>query len=202
MMGYDSMVQTAKLDRREVVKRLVRDRRDLLVVTSLGSPTYDLAAAGDHDRNFYLWGAMGGAVALGLGLALAQPNVPVLVLVGDGEALMGMGAFATVALQRPLNLSVVVLDNGLYGETGSQRSHTASGTDLARVAAACAIAETVVIEQAEQVEGLAERVNTIGGGPMIAVVKIGGEDKPRCLPTRDGVLLKTRVRAALGFASL
>jgi len=108
-----------KLDRREVVMRLLRDRRDLIAVSSLGSPTYDLAAAGDHDRNFYLWGAMGGAVPLALGLALAQPNVPIAVFIGDGEALMSIGSFATLALQQPTNLSIVILDNGLYGETGA-----------------------------------------------------------------------------------
>ena len=53
---------------------LVADRGDdLLVVPGLGSTTWDLAAAGDDPRNFYLWGAMGGAAMIGLGLALAQP---------------------------------------------------------------------------------------------------------------------------------
>ncbi|WP_436784627.1 thiamine pyrophosphate-dependent enzyme, partial [Streptomyces sp. URMC 126] len=90
---------------------LLRDRGDLLVVTGLGSPTYDVAAAGDHPRNFYLWGAMGGAAMVGLGLALAQPTTPVLVVTGDGEMLMGLGGLATIAAKNPPNLSVAVLDN-------------------------------------------------------------------------------------------
>ena len=91
----------AALDRRAVVARLLRDRTDLLVVSGLGAPSYDVAAAGDHPRNFCLWGAMGGAAVMGLGLALAQPDVPVAVITGDGETLMGLGAFATIALQAP-----------------------------------------------------------------------------------------------------
>jgi thiamine pyrophosphate-dependent acetolactate synthase large subunit-like protein len=196
-------MRPAGLDRRDVVARLVRERGDLLVVSSLGSPTYDLAAAGEHDRNFYLWGAMGGAAVMGLGLALAQPRVPVLVLAGDGECLMGMGSFATIAVQRPPNLSVVVLDNGLYGETGNQRSHTSGGvTDLAAVAAGCGIAETMTVADAAGLEVLAGRVSRLGNGPLVAVVRIDGEEKPRCLPSRDGVLAKTRMRASLGLASM
>ena len=174
-----------------------------MAIASLGSPTYDRAAAGEHDRNFYLWGAMGGAVVMGLGLALAQPALPVLVLVGDGECLMGLGSFATVALQRPPNLSVVVLDNGLYGETGAQRSHTAGGlVDLAAVAQGCGIAETLTVAAEAGLAGLAERVNRVGAGPLVAVVRIDGEEKPRCLPSRDGIQNKALLRRALGFGSM
>ena len=88
------------LDRRVAVARLLEDRRDLLVISGLGSPTYDVAAAGDHERNFYLWGAMGGAAMVGLGLALAQPRTPVLVVTGDGELLMGLGSLATIGAQK------------------------------------------------------------------------------------------------------
>jgi thiamine pyrophosphate-dependent acetolactate synthase large subunit-like protein len=190
------------LDRREVVASLVRDRRDLIVISSLGSPTYDLAAVGDHVRNFYLWGAMGGAAQVGLGLALAQPDIPVAVIAGDGEALMGLGGFATIALQRPANLSVVILDNGRYGETGAQLSHTSGATSLAAVAAACGISDSRVIEHQTDVDALAKRLHVVGAGPTVAVVKITGEDKPRCLPSRDGVWLKGRLRAELGFETM
>lgn len=119
------------LDRRAAVASLLQDRGPLLVVTGLGSPTYDVFAAGDHDANFYLWGAMGGAAVMGLGLAMAQPARPVAVITGDGEALMGVGGLLTVAVARPANLTIVVLDNGHFGETGMQASHTAHGVDLA-----------------------------------------------------------------------
>ena len=127
------------LERRDFVRRLLAERGDLLVVTGLGSPTYDVAAAGDHALNFYLWGAMGGAAMIGLGLALARPDRPVAVITGDGEMLMGLGSLATIAVKRPKNLSIVVLDNRRYGETGMQASHTEAGVDLVAMARACGI---------------------------------------------------------------
>ena len=120
------------LERRAVVARLLRDRDGLLVVTGLGSPSYDVHAAGDHDGNFYLWGAMGAAALVGLGLAQAKPDRTVMVVTGDGEQLMGLGGLATIAIAAPANLVIVVLDNGHYGETGMQRSHTGLGIDLRR----------------------------------------------------------------------
>jgi len=193
---------TVTFDRREVVARLLRDRRDLVAVSSLGSATYDVAAAGDHDRNFYLWGAMGGAIPLALGLALAQPEIPIAALVGDGEALMAMGSFATVALQHPANLSIVILDNERYGETGGQLSHTASGVDLAGIARACGVLDSFVVTKERELEALAIRINAVSSGPTVAVVKIESAEKPRFLPSRDGVLLKTRLRAALGLEQM
>jgi thiamine pyrophosphate-dependent acetolactate synthase large subunit-like protein len=196
------VANTQKLDRRDAVRRIVRDRASTLIVASLGAPSYDLAAAGDHERNFYLWGAMGGAAMVGLGLALAQRETPVIVLTGDGEALMGLGGFATIAVQQPPNLSVIVLDNELYGETGSQRSHTAWSTDLAAVAKACGIADARQIERDSQLQDLTLQIHQVRAAPLVAVVKVGGEEKIRCLPSRDGVMLKGRLREALGFETM
>src|ERR1700691_3973794 len=122
------------LDRRDLVRQLLVDRGDLLVVSGLGSATYDVAAAGDHPLNFYLWGAMGGAAMIGLGLALARPQKRVAVLTGDGDMLMGLGSLATIGVKQPNNLAVVVLNNAHYGETGMQPSHTSAGVDLTAVA--------------------------------------------------------------------
>ena len=126
-------MQTPLLHRRDVVAALVQDRGDMLVVSGLGSPTYDLMAAGDHDLNYYLWGAMGGAAMIGLGLARTNPDRSVLVVTGDGEMLMGMGSFATIAVQAPKNLTIAILDNGYYGETGMQLSHSGRGVKLEMV---------------------------------------------------------------------
>jgi len=121
-------MQASGLDRRAVVKRLLFDRGDLLVVAGLGAPAWDVAAAGDHPLDFPLWGAMGGAAMVGLGLALAQPSRKVLVITGDGEMLMGLGSLATIGAQHPRNLRIIVLDNERYGETGQQHTHTALPT--------------------------------------------------------------------------
>src|SRR5436189_564123 len=108
-------------ERRAAMATLLANRpEDLFVVPGVGSCTWDAFAAGDDDRNFYLWGAMGGAAMIGLGLALAKPQIRVAVVTGDGEMLMGLGSLATIGVQRPHNLAIVVFDNGLYGETAGQ----------------------------------------------------------------------------------
>jgi thiamine pyrophosphate-dependent acetolactate synthase large subunit-like protein len=190
---------TMGLDRREVVRELMKDRGDLVVIAGLGSPGYDLFAAGDHDGNFYLWGAMGGAAMMGLGLAFAQRNRPVLVLTGDGEQLMGLGSLATVAAQKPENLSIVVLDNGHYAETGMQKSHTGLGIDLHRMAEAAGFKAREVVAM-QEVAALRREIAQATGGPRFATIRISAEDTPRALSERDGVFQKTRFRTHLGIA--
>jgi len=186
------------LRRREVVRELLKDRGDLLVVTGLGSACYDTAAAGDHPHNFYLWGAMGSAGMVGLGLALAQPQRRVLVITGDGEILMGLGSLATIGMQRPRNLAVAVLDNGHYAETGMQRSHTNYGTSLQAVATGCGIGTALEIRTMQHVEALRALLHR-GAGPVFASIRVSPEEDPRVLPPRDGVFLKLRFRRQLGF---
>jgi thiamine pyrophosphate-dependent acetolactate synthase large subunit-like protein len=189
-----------RFDRRAAVARLLAGRQDLLVVSGLGSPTYDVAAAGDHALNFYLWGAMGGAAMVGLGLALAQPRRPVLVVTGDGELLMGLGSLATIAAQNPGNLAIAVLDNEAYGETGGQKSHTAHGTDLAAVARGCGIGDSRIIVEEGDLRSFAGRIHRIEQSSAVGVLKISqGEDK-RVLPSRDAAFLKDRFRMALRIA--
>jgi thiamine pyrophosphate-dependent acetolactate synthase large subunit-like protein len=191
----------ASIDRRQFVARLLAACPRALVVTGLGSSSYDVFAAGDRPENFYLWGAMGGAAVVGLGLALAQPKRSVLVITGDGEQLMGLGALSTIGAQKPDNLSVVVLDNGHFGETGMQRSHTSLGTSLAAVARGCGITNVDEIHEIAALESLAERVNS-RKGCTLAQVFVQADELPRALPPRDGVHVKNRFREKLGFAPL
>ena len=182
------------LDRRAVVATLLRDPGDLLVVTGLGSTSYDAGAAGDRPLNFYLWGAMGGAAMIGLGLALAQPARHVLVITGDGEMLMGLGSLASISAIRPANLAIAVMDNGRFGETGHQPSHTALGTELAAVAAACGGPATLTVADMAGVTALAPRLRREA---LFAVVRISPAEVPRHLPPRDGARLAGRFREAL-----
>jgi thiamine pyrophosphate-dependent acetolactate synthase large subunit-like protein len=187
------------LDRREFVRELLLDRNGLLVVTGLGSPTYDAAACGDHPLNFYLWGAMGCAAMVGLGLALAQPRRRVLVLTGDGEALMGLGSLATIGVKQPSNLVIIVLDNQHYGETGMQPSHTRAGIDLAAVAKACRFADALHVSDIGATTRIRELVHR-GRGPILVQARISSEDAPRVMPMRDGHAIKLRFMEALrGF---
>ena len=178
------------------MKSILRDRGDLLVVAGLGASAWDVAATGDHQLDFPLWGAMGGAAMVGLGLALAQPSRKVLVISGDGEMLMGMGSLATIATQRARNLRIVVLDNERYGETGQQLTHTASGTDLAAVALGCGFPHARALRRKSEIEELRSDIRGLDD-LIFAVVKVALTDDPLVLPPRDGAFLKNRMRAAL-----
>jgi thiamine pyrophosphate-dependent acetolactate synthase large subunit-like protein len=190
------MEEEDKLPRRATVARILADRGDMLVVTGLGSPTYDCAAVGDHPLNFYLWGAMGSAVTVGLGLALAQPKRRVLVITGDGEMLMGLGGLATVGAKKPDNLAVVVVDNERYGETGMQPTHTSAGVDLAGVAQSSGFLSTATVRRAVEFDDAVSLLRT-AKGPVLVVLKVSSARDPLVLPPWDGAVLKSRFRQAL-----
>jgi len=186
-----------RLDRRAAIRVLLAERGDLMVVTGLGSTTYDAASVADDERNFYLWGAMGGAAMVGLGLAIARPDRPVLVVTGDGDTLMGLGALATIGVQAPPNLALAVFDNGRYAETGMQPSHTDSAVDLIGVARSCGIAAAFDIADEAALGEFAGRVQR-KEQTLFACIAIHADEPPRVLPPRDGVLLKNRFRRASG----
>lgn len=184
------------LDRRKVVARILKDRGDALLVTGLGAPTWDAAAVGDHPNNFYLWGGMGGAVMTGLGLAMAQPKRRVLVITGDGEMLMGLGGLATVAVQKPANLGICIIDNQRYGETGMQETHTEFGVDLPAMARGAGIAETALVHTAKELEAAIARLYD-ARGPVFVNVKVTPAAQPMVLPLRDGPSIQHRFRDAV-----
>ena len=184
------------LHRREVVKDLLAERRDALVVAGLGSTAWDCTAAGDSPLTFPLWGAMGAAAMVGLGLAIAQPARRVLVVTGDGEMLMGLGSLATIGVQAPRNLALAVIDNERYGETGMQATHTAHGVDLAAVALGCGFASASAAREQEELEAARAKLLT-GDGPVLVQFKVVAEKLPLVLPPHDGVVLRDRFRLAL-----
>jgi len=181
------------LHRRDVVKKLLEKRGDLLVIAGLGSTTWDITAAGDSDLSFPTWGAMGQAAMMGLGLALAQPKRRVLVITGDGEMLMGLGSLATIGVQQPANLTLAVIDNERYGETGMQTTHTASGVDLAAIAKACGFRTSKVVSKNVPFRDIVHKT----AGPNFLQIKVIAEKLLLVLPPQDGVLLKDRFRRAL-----
>lgn len=186
------------LDRRELVARLVARRGPALLLAGLGSPAWDLAAAGDHPQHVYLWGGMGGAFASGLGLALARPERRIVVLTGDGEALMGLSSLATIAAAKPGNLALLVLDNAAYGETGGQPTATAAGVDLAGMAAAAGFAATLRLDRPELVDP-ALSLLLDRPGPVLVQARVDRRPQPLVLPPKDAVLQKLRLRGALGL---
>ena len=184
------------LNRRQVVAKILENRGSLLVISGLGAPTWDVAAVGDHQNNFYLWGAMGGAVLAGLGLALAQPKRRILVITGDGEMLMGLGGLATVAVQKPSNFAVCIIDNQRYGETGMQETHTHYGVDLAQIALGAGFRSAQIVYNNNQ---LIKSIPILyeETGPVLVNIKVRDEPLPMTLPPRDGPLLKHRFREKL-----
>ncbi len=131
-----SNLPDAVLDRRQAVPALIDRPQDFLIVTGLAGAAQELSAmTGNTPNLFAMGGAMGAALMTALGLALAQPKKKVLCVTGDGDLLMSVGGLATIALQNPSNLTVICVDNGHYGETGNQESHTGLGVRLDTIAA-------------------------------------------------------------------
>jgi thiamine pyrophosphate-dependent acetolactate synthase large subunit-like protein len=185
------------IGRRDAIAEVLKDRPDnLLVISGLGSPTYDVAAAGDVAQNFYLWGAMGGAAAMGLGLAQARPDARVLVITGDGEMLMGLGSLATLGAKAPTNLAILVIDNEAFGETGGQTSHTGKTTNLAAVALACGFRQVATAHKQADLAGVKQLVLE-DAGPVLGVIKTGSDELPRVLPERDGHIIRNTFKTAL-----
>lgn len=182
--------------RRPLVAKLLAERDDALVVTGLGSPTYDVAAAGDRAENFYLWGAMGLAAMTGLGLAMAQPERRVLVVTGDGEMLMGAGSLAGIAGAAPANLAILVLDNESFGETGRQSGLSGGRTEIAAMAKACGFADSLTLHQEDQLSAAGELLWR-AAGPTMVVAKVALDREPPVLPSLDGAFLTLRMRERL-----
>jgi thiamine pyrophosphate-dependent acetolactate synthase large subunit-like protein len=184
------------LDRRKVVAQILEQRGNALIMPGLGAPTWDCAAVDDHPLTFYSWGGMGGCAMMGLGLALAQPKRRVLVITGDGELLMGLGSLATIGVEGPRNLAVIVIDNEHYGETGMQPTHTRHGVDLPAMARAAGFKSAGTVYTAQQLKAWIPRLHR-QPGPLFCTIKVTTAPAPLVLPVREGTALKHRFREAL-----
>jgi thiamine pyrophosphate-dependent acetolactate synthase large subunit-like protein len=188
-----------EIDRTRAIARILSRRQDQLIVTGLGEPCTDVGRLEDRALNFYVGGAMGMATPVGLGLAIAQPTRAVVVVTGDAELMMNIGVLATIGVQQPRNLSIFVMDNEEFGETGRQRSHTGLGVDIAGIAKACGIADAITVRQEAELDGIAARTNAMSG-PYLAVIKIKpgkAEGKPFAKGIRSGEAVKAAFRQAL-----
>ena len=184
------------LDRRSAVPALIGRHEDFLIVAGLAGTSRDVAALTRDGAHIYsMAGAMGGACAMGLGLALARRDKRVLVVTGDGELLMNLGTLATIAVLDPPNLSVIVVDNGHYGETGYQKSHTSLGVDLEKVAAGSGIKRTRTIDTEA---GIAEGTRLIreGNGTAFVLLRVNLTEPPSFKRDLNPATCRTRFRAA------
>jgi len=185
------------LDRRQAVPALIGRHEDFLIVAGLAGTAKDVAAL-THDgaHTYALAGAMGGAAMIGLGLALARRDRRVVVLTGDGELLMNVGALATIAVMNPPNLAIVCVDNGHYGETGYQKSHTSLGVDLEKIAAGAGIKLTRTIEDAADLAAGARLIREANAAAFV-LLRVAPTDPPRFKRIMDPAFCRDRFRAAL-----
>jgi phosphonopyruvate decarboxylase len=185
------------LDRRKAVPQLIGDPNDFLIIAGLAGTAKDAAHLCEPNANYYACaGAMGGATAMGLGLALAQPSRRVLVLTGDGDLLMNVGTLATAAIMNPPNLSIICVDNGHYGETGYQKSHTALGVDLAAIAAGSGMKAVCAVIQESDIAQAAALIRQMDGTSFV-LLKVKPTDPPKVRRPLDAAWTKYRFRHAL-----
>lgn len=189
------------LDRRDFVSRLLKDRGDLMVLTGLGTATFDVASQGDNPLNFYIWSGMGCTAMVGLGLALARPDRRIAAITGDGDVLMALGSLATIAAKQPKNLSIVCIDNAVYAATGMQPTATGAGCDLAATARSCGFTHVVAPTDPAEADMLRPLLHK-GDGPLFIHVRVGMQQHERIVPTRDGYGMKQRFLAASGKQAL
>ena len=185
------------LERSEAVPELIGNHEDFLIVAGLGGTASDVGAVtGDSANVFSLGGAMGAPSMIGLGLALARPDKRVLVVTGDGDLLMSVGSLATIAVVNPPNLAILCVDNGHYGETGWQQSHTSLGVDLEKMAAGAGIKRTHTVgTQADIAEGA--RILREGNGTAFVLLRVKPTEPAEFKRNFDAAFCRDRFRRAL-----
>ena len=186
------------IDRRPFVQKILKDRKDnLRVVSGIGTSTWDIMSAGDNLGNFGFIGAMGQSIPFALGLAKAQPKLRVLLFTGDGDTLMSLGSLATIANHPVSNLTVIVLDNESYVETGSQPTATAGKTDLELVAKGSGISNSYTVNSEDDYDKI---INTVYNeeGPSLIVIKCQAKATPLVFPhSFDGAVSINRFMSSI-----
>jgi phosphonopyruvate decarboxylase len=185
------------LDRAEAVPRLIGRHEDFLIVAGLGGTASDVGAVtGDAAHVYSLGGAMGAPCMIGLGLALARPDRRVLVVTGDGDLLMSLGSLAAIAVIDPPNLAIICVDNGHYGETGWQQSHTSLGVDLEKIAIGSGIRRTCTVAAEGDIAAGARMIRE-GNGTSFVLLRVKPTEPPAFKRNFDASMMRDRFKAAL-----
>jgi phosphonopyruvate decarboxylase len=197
MADNKNTTPTFEMDRQKAVPALIGNHEDFLIVSGLAGTSKDMASLSGDAANLYtMAGAMGAAASMGLGLALAQPEKRVLVITGDGELLMNVGTLATISVLNPPNLSIVWVDNGYYGETGYQKSHTSRGVDLEQMAIGAGIKMTCTIEHEEDLAD-GSRLLRETNGTSFVLLRVNPEEPPAVKRLLEPAAARSRFRTAL-----
>lgn len=168
------------LDRKVALPKLIGDTNRFLIISGLAGPAKDIGYLTQESPNTFLFGgAMGGAMPTALGLAVSRPNERVLCVTGDGDLLMSMGSLATIASVKPKNLIIICIDNGLYQETGGQKSHTGLGVDLSKVAEGCGIPNVLSIVNEQELNKGSLLIDNNLDGPIFILLKVSEKKPPQ-----------------------
>jgi len=188
---------TKVMNRFDVTSRLIAKlKHEEAVIGGIGNTNFDLWAAGHRPQNFYMLGSMGLAFPIALGVALAQPDRRVFALEGDGSLLMQLGALSTIAMLKPKNLIMIVMDNGIYQITGAQPTPAAHVADIVGIATASGLARSSWAADEEDFERLVDEAMS-AAEPSLIAVRI--DDKPGVgITRRDPVQIRERFMHGLG----
>ena len=168
------------LDRKLALPKLIGDTNRFLIISGLAGPAKDIGYLTQESPNTFLFGgAMGGAMPTALGLAVSRPSDRVLCVTGDGDLLMSMGSLATIASVKPKNLIIICIDNGLYQETGGQKSHTGLGVNLSKVAEGCGIPNVLRIVNEQELNKGSLLIDNNLDGPIFILLKVSEEKPPQ-----------------------
>jgi thiamine pyrophosphate-dependent acetolactate synthase large subunit-like protein len=188
---------TKVMNRFDLTSKLVAKlKHEEAVIGGIGNTNFDLWAAGHRPQNFYMLGSMGLTLPIALGVALAQPKRRIFALEGDGSLLMQLGCLSTIATLRPKNLTMVVMDNGIYQITGAQPTPASGVADIVAIAIGSGLADSAWAADEEDFERLIDQSLT-ATGPTLIGVRI--DDKPGTGTTRrDPVQIRERFMLGLG----
>jgi thiamine pyrophosphate-dependent acetolactate synthase large subunit-like protein len=188
---------TKVMNRSDLTKRLVaRLKNEEAVIGGIGNTNFDLWSAGHRPQNFYMLGSMGLAFPIALGAALAQPTRRIFALEGDGSLLMQLGCLTTIAALAPKNLTMIVMDNGMYQITGAQPTPAVAVSDIVAIAAGCGLGQSTWAADEDDFERLIDDA-LASEGPTLIAVRI--DDKPGAGTTdRDPVQIRQRFMFGLG----
>jgi thiamine pyrophosphate-dependent acetolactate synthase large subunit-like protein len=188
---------TKVMNRFDLTKRLVAKlKHEEAVIGGIGNTNFDLWSAGHRPQNFYMLGSMGLAFPIALGVALAQPQRRVIALEGDGSLLMQLGCLSTIASLKPKNLTLIVMDNGIYQITGAQPTPAAASSDIVAIARGCGLASSAWAADEEDFERLVDE-SLSATAPTLIALRI--DDRPGVGTTdRDPVQIRERFMRGVG----
>jgi len=192
-LRYTRRIKEPVMNRAEAISAVAGALNGEAVVVNIGVPCKELHAASDRPENFYMLGSYTQATPIGLGLALGQEK-DVVVLDGDG-GLLGTAILPAVAAENPKNLTVVALDNGAFGSTGMQQTHSWTTCDLELIAKGAGIKNTVKVNTPGE---LAEAFLKRGEGPSFihVIIRPGNTDAPNLTLTPEEI--RNRFVGAVG----